>query len=250
MYDSLSKYYDLFADSDDESRAGYIASFLPEGGRGADLGCGTGGVTLALKKRGFDVTGFDSSEGMLAAAYERAADSGETVDFVLKDVFRGGFGKNLDFVIACCDVVNYVSRPLGFFKKVYDSLSDAGVFAFDVSSEYKLKNILGNNTFTDTVGGVTYIWVNSLFAKSVDMFLTFFALRPDGTYDKTVDEQTQYIHKREDLVGALKEAGFDRVKEYGYGTRSNPAAKCERIFFVCTKSSLGKRTNGHYGQNR
>ena len=51
MYDSLSKYYDLFADSDDESRAGYIASFLPEGGRGADLGCGTGGVTLALKKR-------------------------------------------------------------------------------------------------------------------------------------------------------------------------------------------------------
>ena len=51
MYDSLSKYYDLFADSDDESRAGYIASFLPEGGRGADLGCGTGGVTLALKIR-------------------------------------------------------------------------------------------------------------------------------------------------------------------------------------------------------
>lgn len=112
-----SKYYDLFADSDDESRAGYIASFLPEGGRGADLGCGTGGVTLALKKRGFDVTGFDSSEGMLAAAYERAADSGETIDFVLKDVFRGGFGKNLDFVIACCDVVNYVSRRSDFSKR-------------------------------------------------------------------------------------------------------------------------------------
>ena len=250
MYDSLSKYYDLFADRDDESRAGYIASFLPESGRGADLGCGTGGVTLALKRRGFDVTGFDSSEGMLAAAYERAAESGETVDFVLKDVFRGGFGKNLDFVTACCDVVNYVSRPLGFFGKVYDSLSDGGVFVFDVSSEYKLKNVLGNNTFTDTVGGVTYVWENSLSAKSIDMFLTFFALRPDGAYDRAEDEQTQYIHKREDLVAALKEAGFDRIKEYGYGTHSKPGTKSERIIFVCTKKHLGKRRNGNNGQNR
>ena len=243
MYDALSWYYDVFSDGDDGLRADYLATFLPAGGRGADLGCGTGGVTLELKKRGFDVTGFDSSEGMLSAAYERAANEGEIAEFVLKNVFGGGFGKNLDFAVASCDVVNYAKKPLGFFKKVYDSLSDGGVFAFDVSSEYKLKNIIGNNTFTDTAGGVTYVWENSLSSGSVDMFLTFFVLREDGTYDKASDEQTQYIHTETNLVSALKEAGFVKIKVYGYGTRSKPCARCERLFFSCEKH-VKKERNG------
>ncbi|MFR6639992.1 MAG: class I SAM-dependent methyltransferase [Christensenellales bacterium] len=92
MYDSLSKYYDLFADSDDESRAGISLRFA-RGRTGSGSRLRNGRRYARAEKRGFDVTGFDSSEGMLAAAYERASDSGETVDFVLKDVFRGGFGK-------------------------------------------------------------------------------------------------------------------------------------------------------------
>ncbi|WP_297436956.1 class I SAM-dependent methyltransferase [Thermococcus sp.] len=38
------------------------------GGRALDLGCGTGNYTLELKRRGFDVTGLDASEGMLKVA--------------------------------------------------------------------------------------------------------------------------------------------------------------------------------------
>lgn len=234
MYEALSDYYDLFSDGDDRERAEYVSSFLPEGGRGADLGCGTGGITLELARRGYDVTGFDSSEGMLASAFTKAAELDVRVDFVLKNVFGGGFGKRLDFVTACCDVVNYVRRPLGFFRKVYNSLTDGGVFAFDVSSEFKIKNLLANNVFTATENGVTYVWENFLYKDRIDMFLTFFARRPDGTYDRATDEQTQFIHTERQLVDALTEVGFT-VKVYGYGTRRKPSEKCERLQFVSLK---------------
>lgn len=239
MYEALSEFYDLFSDGDDANRAEYVSSFLPDGGRGADLGCGTGGITIELARRGYDVTGFDSSEGMLSCAFGKAAELGVPVDFALKNVFSGGFGKNLDFVTACCDVVNYVRRPLSFFRKVYDSLANGGVFAFDISSEYKIKNLLANNVFTATEDGVTYVWENFLYHDRIDMFLTFFARRPDGAYEKTTDEQTQFIHTFERLNDELEEVGFS-VKVYKYGTRRKPDAKCDRLQFVCIKKEKCK----------
>ncbi len=235
MYDSLSKYYDLFDEDDSAARAKYLAGFLPSGGNGADLGCGTGGVTIELARLGFSVVGFDSSPGMLARAYERAASERISVPFVLRDALRFKIGDGLDFVAANKDVVNYAAKPRGFFKRAYDALRPGGVFVFDISTEYKLRRVLGDNAFTQTCGDVTYVWENSLRGGAVDMFLTFFERGADGRYDKSEDEQTQYIHGERELVDLLSSVGFSKVKTYGYGTRSKPKSDCERIAFVCER---------------
>jgi SAM-dependent methyltransferase len=51
----------------------------------ADLGCGTGSVSVLLTEAGYDVTGLDFSAVMVAAAREKAAAAGVGARFVVGD---------------------------------------------------------------------------------------------------------------------------------------------------------------------
>jgi ubiquinone/menaquinone biosynthesis C-methylase UbiE len=53
-----------------------IRDRLEPGSRVLDFGCGTGQITLALRRAGFDVCGFDTSPGMIAVARELCAGAG------------------------------------------------------------------------------------------------------------------------------------------------------------------------------
>ena len=58
----------------------------PPYGRALDLGCGTGYWTIALAKRGWQVTGIDIVGSAVKAARQRAQTEGVTVRFVVGDV--------------------------------------------------------------------------------------------------------------------------------------------------------------------
>ena len=58
---------------------------LAPGGRILDVGCGTGRHTVELAQRGYNVTGLDFSEGMLAQAKKRAQEADVEVNWVHAD---------------------------------------------------------------------------------------------------------------------------------------------------------------------
>ena len=238
MYESLAAYYDKFMmDVPYAEWVSYVESFLGGSAKlGRDVGCGTGKFTVALKRDGYDVTGSDSSPEMLRAAEEYARTSGVNVRFLLQSAEKLEDHAELDFVIACCDVVNYLKNPTPFFQSAYRILKKGGVLAFDISSEYKLKEIIGNNLFTDeSDDGIIYLWENSLRRGAVDMKLTFFAPNANNLYLKHVETQTQYIHDVLGIKQKLKEAGFSSVSDYGFLTKTRPKAKEERIQFIAYK---------------
>lgn len=65
-----------------------VARRFPKGGRGLDIGCGTGTNAVYLAQHGFGVVGIDGSRRAIALARRRVKSAGVEVDLRLGDVTR------------------------------------------------------------------------------------------------------------------------------------------------------------------
>lgn len=243
MYKYLSSCYDEFMqDVDYDAWAKKIAGYIGNRKKGIDCGCGSGLITMRLKKMGYDVIGTDLSTEMLERARENFRRENLNITLVRMDSENLVVGNKVDFITAVCDVVNYMKKPERFFVRAYNALADDGVLLFDISSKYKLTEIIGNNVFTDSTDNVTYIWSNSLSEKQnkVEMFLTFFVKNKDGSFDKEEENQIQYIYEVDDLVEKLRAAGFGKVEYFGFEGKN--VAQEERICFAAYKGKGDGKT--------
>ena len=243
MYKYLSSCYDEFMqDVDYDAWAKKIAGYIGNRKKGIDCGCGSGLITMRLKKMGYDVIGTDLSTEMLERARENFRRENLNITLVRMDSENLVVGNKVDFITAVCDVVNYMKKPEKFFVRAYNALADDGVLLFDISSKYKLTEIIGNNVFTDSTDNVAYIWSNLLSEKQnkVEMFLTFFVKNKDGSFDKEEENQIQYIYEVDDLVEKLRAAGFGKVEYFGFEGKN--VAQEERICFAAYKGKGDGKT--------
>lgn len=237
MYDTLAEFYDGFTDAayyDKWMR--YVLSFLGGYRHGADVGCGTGYFTVELSKLGLDVVGMDNSRAMLDFAFRRAVQAGVKPKFVLGDAKRLCLPQPTEFVLAMNDVVNYMRDPAPFFRAAAQNLVRGGLLLFDVSSVYKMQNVLAGNVFTEENEHAVYVWQNSpvLKNKYVDMKLSFFKKERDGRYCLSREEQRQYLHSEIEILRLLRECGF-KVRVYGDLSKRAPKENAVRIHFAAIK---------------
>ncbi len=202
------------------------------GERGADVGCGNGYFTRALYKAGYDVCGVDISAEMLNKAVELAHGEGVGARFVLQDIASLNLDYKCAFITAVNDCINYVPkhRLCAAFKRVYTNLKKGGVFIFDISSEHKLKEVIGSNVFCEDRDNLTYLWFNTLGEDKVDMDITVFKKEKDGRYSRFDERQTQYIYGENEILTALQAVGFTAESEGHLG-----GDKLNRINFICIK---------------
>ena len=239
-YSVLSKFYDtVILDSEYERWTDYVISVVKnnvKGVTGLDVGCGSGIVTLKLKKAGFKVTGVDISEEMLLKAGQRAINQNLNVDFIRQDMKSLKFFEKVSFITVINDGLNYLKQAdlVKTFKSFYKCLSPNGTLIFDISSSYKLKTVLGNNMYGDNSENLSYMWFNTLNEDSVDLSVTFFEKQGD-TYVRHDEVQTQYIHDMQAVITALSAAGFKLVSVTGaYGEEVTPTT--ERLMFIANKN--------------
>lgn len=216
QYENLSLIYDKMIDVNYDKWISFISEYFKgigielEGKKALEIGCGTGNMTLRLKERGMDVIAMDLSQEMLSAAEEKLWEKRHRVMFLNQDCVDFGIDKKFDFAFAFCDVYNYIvdeSELLSSFKNVYNHLEQGGCFIFDISSEYKLKKVIGNNTFTMNRDDLCYIWDNYLEDELVEMYITFFL--QEGELYKRVDENhIQRAYSSNFMVKSLEKAGF------------------------------------------
>lgn len=236
VYDALADAYDGLIDPSYYKRwFDYAEGFVKGMRKGLDVGCGSGIFTTEFVRRGYDMTGVDSSEKMLSKAVERALGFGVKPKFVFGRAEKFTLAKPVDFVIAMNDVVNYMKDPTPFFKATAANLAKGGVFVFDISSEYKLRSEIASHTFVLENGGTVCVWENSPVTRgeSVEMRLRFFT-EQDGLYRLSEENQRQYIHKTEKIKEILASCGF-KTRVYGNLTHRAPSAASQRVHFVCGK---------------
>jgi len=244
-YDGFAALYDpLMRDVNYDEWAEYLQSFLKEqkGGKPlviAECACGTGEITLRLARIGHKMTGLDISPEMLSVAGEKARRAGMKIPFVQQDMRKLALHRQADAVIAACDGVNYLTsreHAEQFFKAAYAALKPGGVLLFDVSSRYKLSEILAGNTFGEDDGERAYFWRNVYDEeqKLLEMQLTFFA-KEGELYRRFTETHIQRAHSETELTNALTSAGFDTILCFDAFTREPPQTVAERLQFVAYK---------------
>lgn len=102
----------------------------------ADLGCGTGDLTLTLAERwpSARVSGVDSSEAMIAEALRRPAP--ERVRFGLADLARWQPSAPLDVLVSNA-ALHWLPDHAGLLSRLVGLLAPGGVLAFQVPANFE-----------------------------------------------------------------------------------------------------------------
>jgi len=115
-----------------------------EGGRVLDLCCGPGRHSVALARRGFDVTGVDRSAFLLHRARERAAENDVEVEWVEADMRRFSRPDSFDLVISLYTSFGYFENRDNdnhVLEGIYQNLAPGGVVVFDLMGKERLARI-------------------------------------------------------------------------------------------------------------
>lgn len=206
-----------------------------------ELACGTGNLTIPLTKKSYDIAGIDISDEMLSVAREKAEKEGVELVLLQQDISELDFDiSDLDCVLCACDGFNYITYDddlENVFSKTYELLKKDGIFIFDISSFYKLANILGNNMYGENREDIAYMWQNYFDDEEnlIEMELTFFIKDEDGKFERFEEVHQQRAYTEDEIVDMLKESGFSDIKSYGDFTFEKPNEESQRIFFVCKK---------------
>lgn len=201
-----------------------------------DCACGTGELSVRLAKEGYTVTGVDISEQMLEVAQAKAYANALNIPFVCQDICNFLLHKSVDVVNCACDGVNYIltrKRLDGFFASARRALRGGGLLLFDVSSKYKLRGILGTNTFAVSEDPCPYIWENCFDEVTgvIDMHLTGFIKRGD-VYSRFDEFHKQKAYTEAELVCALRDNGFINIEVFNAFTANTPGTDSERLQFA------------------
>lgn len=200
-----------------------------------ELACGTGNITTRLIKRGYDVTGVDISADMLRSAAKKL----HSARLIKSDMSRFKSARKYDAFLCMIDGINYLIDPEAVrrtFENVKSSLNNGGAFIFDVSTQYKLSKILGNETYIHSEYEVFYSWQNRYIERYniSDMLLNFFVVNDEGLYERFEERHLQRGYSQAQLEYLLRSAGFENIDVYGALSYRAPEKESERIVFVCS----------------
>ena len=241
-YHEFAYFYDEFnGDADyDELYAHIIAELSAHGihdGILADLGCGTGELTLMLAQAGYDMIAIDRSEEMLCVLQDKAAQLGLQQGLLLlqQDICNLNFYGTIRGAVSTFDTFNHIQNlekavaNAGFF------MEKGGVLLFDMNTPYKHRAVLADNTFTFEEDDASCVWRNhySELDKKVDISIDIEYLQTNERYH---EEFCEYTYELSEISDILKRHGFTLESVCDGETFGPLGETSERYFFCAVKN--------------
>ncbi len=109
-------------------------------------------MTEELASYGYDMIGVDNSEEMLEIAMDKKEKSGHDILYLLQDMRKFELYGTVKAIVSVCDCINYITEEEELeqvFRLVNNYLDPGGIFIFDFNTEYKYKEILGDETIAE-----------------------------------------------------------------------------------------------------
>lgn len=237
-YDALAPGYDDLTRGHDH--AGWTAVLESRaraaglsGTRLLDVACGTGNTLLPMLERGYEVTGVDISDAMLAQARGKTEGRARLMRADMRDLPPLG---EFDLVWCLGDALNYLdsepelSAALRGFRR---NLADDGVVVFDVNtlgtfrtlysslyavpSEDRIVVLEGRGSPQLGAGGAAETWIDRLEPQST------------GWWMRTRSEHHHRHHPDASVRAALARAGLTCVAAYGTHTSGQIEAPLDEL---------------------
>ena len=252
MYQDFAKIYDEFMQTVPYSTwADYIETVWEKHNCTPklvfDLACGTGSLTLELSKRGYEMIGADLSPEMLEIAREKAEEEKQDILYLLQDMREFELYGTVDSIVCTCDSLNYLLEEeelLEVFRLVENYLDPKGLFVFDMNTEYKYRDVMGEKVIADTTEDAAFIWQNYYYEEEkINEYQVTFFYKEDET--ETVYQRQEEIHYQKAydvkvVCDLLKQCHLKVEGVYDAFSLEPATENSERVFFVAREQRKEK----------
>jgi SAM-dependent methyltransferase len=208
-----------------------------------DLACGTGNATLELARRGYEVTGVDSSAEMLRVARRKAPQ----LAFHEQDARHLALVERFDACVCLFDSLNYILEPEGLtaaLAAVRRHLEPDGSFIFDLNAIRALEQGMFDQEGHGRDETIAYVWRSHYFPDRrlcrIDM--RFFVQEPAGRRSPASTREFTETHWQRgytiaEVTGSLMEAGFHPLAVFDAFTFRPPTPRSDRLYFVAAANA-------------
>jgi ubiquinone/menaquinone biosynthesis C-methylase UbiE len=226
-YDALAPAYDLLTSGHDHERWTAVLEDCARaaglaGTRLLDVACGTGNALAPALARGYDVTGVDISEAMLAQARRKL---GRPVPLVHADMRRLPALGEFDLVWCLGDALNYLAGEeelAAAFTGIRRNLHPDGVVVFDVNTLATFRQLYTSLLAVPTPDRVVVLEgrgapdlpSGGTAAATIDRL----EREPTGWWRRTRSEHQHHHHAEPVVRAALERAGLACARVLGADT--------------------------------
>jgi hypothetical protein len=177
---------------------------------------------------------------MLGIAQTKSNNMNLRVPYICQDMTQLELFHTYDAIVSFCDGMNYIKVIEDLkrtFEGVHTYLKSNGLFVFDISSDYKLKHVLGDNVFTETSESACYIWENYFDdeSKLLEFDLTIFE-EDKGMYRRFDEVHIQRAYSIKEIETLLEETGFTLISVMDTNTGEAVTRQSERWLFIGRKN--------------
>ena len=163
IYSSFAKLYDeLMEPTMYDQWLDFVEQELPKTtGQILDLACGAGRLAVMLAQNGYQVSGVDLSEEMLALAEMHAREANLAIPFMQGNMLDLSALGQYSAVTCFADSFCYLqdeAQVLQAFKEVYQHLENNGKFIFDVITPYQTDEVYPGYMYNYTTEDQAFIW--------------------------------------------------------------------------------------------
>ena len=247
IYSSFAKLYDeLMEPTMYDQWLDFVEQELPKTtGQILDLACGAGRLAVMLAQNGYQVSGVDLSEEMLALAEMHAREAKLAIPFMQGNMLDlselGQYSAVTCFADSFCYLQDEV-QVLQAFKEVYQHLEDDGKFIFDVITPYQTDEVYPGYMYNYTAEDQAFIWSSFAdeFEHSAGHELTFFVWNEAlESYERISEIHHERTYELEVYQRLLTQAGFKDITVSADFGKGDFTSETTRWFFSCHKQIGG-----------
>ena len=219
-YGPLAARYDrLTGDVPYEALTDWYETALSQGGRVVrtvlDLCCGTGTLSLALARRGYELISVDASAEMLSVFQQKLCElpAGAVAPMLLcQRAEELDLYDTVDGAVCCLVSFNYLSPEIlpETLRRLRLFISPGGRLCFDFLAPEHMRSLDGE-CFVDEDEDTLCLWRASVEEDTLRYGMDLFR-RQGRLWRREQEEHAEYIHEPETLIRLLERSGFGEIR--------------------------------------